>query len=527
MAKGSLLGKADTTLAQMSYREAMADVTPDLGDIYKEEVLTQAIFQKGVSDHFDKLHADYNSLGDELKDATTKAMADLSAGITPDDEGIEMYNTYLGTLKDRWKGTAKGKKGDLERAKIRAELNRLKNSTTDLNTTMTSLGTMIENDQFDPKATGGNNLSLFTAIANRTAKREIVNGQLQYSIPNPVPGGKDITVTQSELKDKLVLKDPKFGSDFVKIGAGYNATGKQKGTTFDLQGAINSYETSFPSKHAFATNIHNKQGSLKYSFADALSGKDPKLAESIYTALMGMGDTTIAKYDVVKDGVIDAKDFANKENGIALIKSLTDIHYKDENDNSLFDYQTAKSVAAEFYAKNIAKNEFNAGTKTRGGEGPIWKQLGFSDFGKYEEYLKGRGKPKNRNVEFQLFMSKTEEGDKYEKTTTTSDEIINLDTQLNDLMGQNSLETGGYVNLFGKKIGYFPGSGFAPIGIKDGQLYRDTKIEGGFWKNPIDVFQNYSIPTTYSKKRYVIGKIYTQGGKKYKYVGGDKPWQPV
>ena len=32
----SLLGKADATLAGMSYRAAMADVAPDLKNIYKQ-----------------------------------------------------------------------------------------------------------------------------------------------------------------------------------------------------------------------------------------------------------------------------------------------------------------------------------------------------------------------------------------------------------------------------------------------------------------------------------------------------------
>ena len=32
-----LLGKADATLAEMSYREAMADVTPDLKSVYQAE----------------------------------------------------------------------------------------------------------------------------------------------------------------------------------------------------------------------------------------------------------------------------------------------------------------------------------------------------------------------------------------------------------------------------------------------------------------------------------------------------------
>ena len=44
---GSLLGRADSTLASMSYREAIADVTPDLKSVYKDEVTNQALFGTG------------------------------------------------------------------------------------------------------------------------------------------------------------------------------------------------------------------------------------------------------------------------------------------------------------------------------------------------------------------------------------------------------------------------------------------------------------------------------------------------
>ena len=145
MAKGSLLGRADSTLAAMSYKEAMADVTPDLKDVYSAEALNQALFQTGVEGYFDKLYADSNALADELKEATTAAMADLSSGAIPDDEGMELYNTYLTGLKDKMKSIPKGKKGDFERSKIRAELSRLKNSTSEMDKTLITLGTMIEN----------------------------------------------------------------------------------------------------------------------------------------------------------------------------------------------------------------------------------------------------------------------------------------------------------------------------------------------------------------------------------------------
>jgi len=359
---GSLLGKADATLSRMSYLESMADVMPDYGKVYQAETLNQAIFQKGVEEHFDTLYADYNALGDELKEATTTMMANLSAGTTVDDTGIEMFDSELNKLRERLKAAPKGKKGDLERAKIRAELGRLKNSTEGMDQTLTTLGTMIENDQFDALATG-QDLPLLLAISKGEAKREVKNGILVYSIPNP-QGGEDIIMDQNQLKEAVVLKDPEHQGNFNKIHAGFNDVGKQKGTTWEnkRQGAVNAYENIFTTKHNFATTIGKKQGGMEYSFLEALTGKGDNTI--IYDTLMEMGnkENFYNGYDADQDGDVDADDFLDPQNGQALINSLTNI-----KDDKNFNFQVAKKVAAEFYADGLAQQEFIDGTKLRTG----------------------------------------------------------------------------------------------------------------------------------------------------------------
>jgi len=359
---GSLLGRADSTLASMSYREAMADVGPDLKSVYQDEVLNQAMFDKGVQDHFDTLYADNNALADELKDATTKAME----GLGTDYEGMELFNNELTSMKQRMKALPKGKKGDFERSKIRAEMNMLLNSSKGLDEDVTKVGTMIKAGEFNKHTT---DYPVLLSIANGTAKKIIDNGKLMYSIPNP-DGGEDLKIDRQGVKDALGQSDLEFEKDFVKLSSGQNAKGKQKGTTFDRQGSINAYEDLFPSEAALAANMNRKQGSLPYTFVQALTGKDG--SDSIYKALMDMGPTTIEQYDKTggpdgkPDGKITAADFANKENGIELIKSLTEPRSKNYN------YQAAKRAAAEFYTDNIDQKDFDDGVALRtktGGSG--------------------------------------------------------------------------------------------------------------------------------------------------------------
>ena len=140
----SLLGKADSTITGMSYRQAMADVMPDYSDIYKAKAdafeENQLGFQKAISDYFDIKHADSNRLADELKEATTKAME----GLGTDYKSMELFNSHLTSMKERMKALPKTKKGDFERAKIRAEMNQLLESSDRLSDTLAKVGTMIK-----------------------------------------------------------------------------------------------------------------------------------------------------------------------------------------------------------------------------------------------------------------------------------------------------------------------------------------------------------------------------------------------
>jgi len=349
----SLLGKADSTLAGMSLKQAMADVMPDYSDIYKqkaegfEENLTA--FQKTVGDYFDNLNADNNALADELKEAVSTTMANMSMGETPDEAGMELFNNELNRLRQRLKNTPPGKKGELDRAKIRAEMERLKNSTDGMSETLIDLGVRVENGDFIPNATGNENMQILKAINDRTAKREIINGDLVYSIP-----GSDRKITQQDLKKMLVSNDPKVNKAVHDVTVKAGTLGKTWGMKWEdnRQEIINGYRESLSTKSGLAANMHQPQGPLKYSFAEYLSGKgDKKYNIQIWNALKKAG-VDVPK-DKDGDGKITEKDFATAENGIAMIKRLTQI------DEDGFDLAGTKNIVSEFLADHVGKKEFD------------------------------------------------------------------------------------------------------------------------------------------------------------------------
>jgi hypothetical protein len=201
-------------------------------------------------------------------------------------------------------------------------------------------------------------MKLLTAISNGSAKQEIVNGNLVYTLP-----GTDLRITQADLKKMVVSNDPTVNENFNKVTSSAYDLANVDGVDWNTerQGIINNYEKAFSTREGYAQNIHQKQGNMQYTFAEILAGNgDPAMNMKIFEELKELG--VDVPEDVDGDGKITEKDFANPENGIALIRSLTDI--SDPN----FNFQAAKKIAAEFYTDNIAAKEFEEAGGVIGGE---------------------------------------------------------------------------------------------------------------------------------------------------------------
>ena len=353
----SLLGKADSTLAQMSLAQARANVPSDLSEVYKLEADTVDMFTQGVETYFDVLHQDHNKLKDELVDSVKTVTANLSAGTMPDDEGINLYTDHLTGLKERLKGIPKGKQGDVERAKIRAELNRLQNSTKAMEDVQEDVMTRIESSDFIPGAVPKEDLQILKAISNGNAKREIVNGNLVYSIP-----GTDTKITHNDLNELLVSNNPELNGKVNEVTVSASQLDPSANFQDKRQAFINSYEKTINSKSDYASLVWQKQGDMEFSFAEILAGKGDKSTNmAIYKALKDLGVENIPE-DTDGDGKITEADFATPENGIAFIESLTNTKAQG------FDLNRNRKILAEFFTDNLAAGEFvDAGGNVTGG----------------------------------------------------------------------------------------------------------------------------------------------------------------
>lgn len=261
----------------------------------------------------------------------------------------------------------------------------------------------------------------------------------------------------------------------------------------------------------------------------------------------GLGSDILTMADLDGDGIIDETEWEklktekgkHSEARAQIIDKLLNPQTPQEKELSIDAYSEFISDKAEQvfnYTREqmgyVYNEENETWTMPKSGD-PDWKRLGFSNIAQYEKHeaeKENYGKTKGQNPEI-TFQFKLPSGE-YEKTTVRANELIEKDAKLNALMSQSSFDDESYVDIFGTKVGYFPGKGFAPVEIReDGQLTRKqlkkTKMpKGGYWKTPKDVFQNYSIPTTHSKGRMVLTKKEKEAGIVFHHKNG-KPYKPV
>ena len=203
---GSLFGRADASLVSAAFREGMTKGPGDLSDVYKLQADTNTMMWEAIQKGFDEVFGDTIARNEELQEATDAMLSEFSGGTAYDDEMMYMYDNEIKDIKERMKGV---EKDSLEERKLYNELERLKSSTDKYGQTLLNIGTFINNNEHNVGATG-DNIPLLTSIFNKTAKKRINNGNLEFSMD-----GKDWK-NWKDIQKSMIAKDHANHSGMLK-----------------------------------------------------------------------------------------------------------------------------------------------------------------------------------------------------------------------------------------------------------------------------------------------------------------------
>lgn len=341
---GGLLGRADTTLVQGAYRAEMANVGRDMSGVYRLEAQNISNLQTAIEDIFYATNKSNNELYNDIKEKSSLILADIESGTFSDDTSIDLYTNAINDLREQAKSIPKGKKGEAQRAKIRAQLAKMKVDSANGEGVITEIATLINNDQISKDAITENDLKLFDDILNQKAKREIINGELVYSTVDK--DNNIIKINHNELNKRFIKKDYSVENAALKLSSGYTKIG-QSGVAFDFDEAVNAYEKIMTTREGFLHLINKPFGTMKISFAQALQGKDAGLVTEMISALNNIGGV-----DIDNDGTPDQ---ITKDN----YKKLADVLINPDAAN----LSIAKRAAAAFYADRDGRAQHLKGKK--------------------------------------------------------------------------------------------------------------------------------------------------------------------
>jgi len=339
---GGLLGRADSMLVQNAFRTEMANVGSDMSGVYKLQAENVGNLQTAIQDIFYATNKSNNDLYNDIKEKSNLILADIESGTFSDDGSIDLYTNAINDLREQAKSIPKGKEGEAQRAKIRAQLAKMKTDSANGEGVITEIASLINNDQISQYAVNEGDLKLFKDILDGSAKREIVNGELVYSTVDA--SNKPIKINHNELNKRFIKKDYTVEAGALKLSNSFSAIGLQ-GTKYDFNEALNSYEGLMTTRDGFMHLINKPFGTMKISFAQALQGGDPKLVGEMMGALNSIGGV-----DIDGDGNPDK---ITKDN----YKKLADILTNPDAAN----FSVAKRAAAAFYADNDGRAQHKKG----------------------------------------------------------------------------------------------------------------------------------------------------------------------
>jgi len=560
---------ADATLVTAATRAAMANVPKDLSQMFQAQTENYRKTMESVGKSYSSAIQTVGKVaGEAVKEAIHLNEQLIRAGNTESEDTKEFFTDELLGLKKMKKDLRGMQIFSKERIAARLKMEKRR---TDLFAMVDLHESKIDNnidmvamENFDPSVTGLNNLTIARSINMKGKPIEEGNQKGIYSRILRRDDGKvgwqtydsdDRAISSINKDGSIVYAEGDNKASFIQDK---DLSGLLKQRDDKAQATAQAIDLRVAKNGANGHNMINSEISITREYSDLITEKnigqllDRGVGDNIsfnealnteFTSLSmeayagiekvaGIHDTDGAKGITKADFDITDKNAVNYALNLENHKTLRDA--MDPNSKT-FNYEaTKKALAGHNASLSIAKNQTNleeynakqvnantlAATKQR--SATLTNQIKQEQLNKLQNPNNTTTPPVNRTEEFQLLLS----DGTYEKTKTSTNQLISLENQLSELKSLNKSSFGdeSYVDLFGSKVGYFPGKGFAPIKIGvNGQLtmgkISNTKMpKGGYWKNPMDVFKHYSIPTHNQKAQG--GDIVEKNGKKYRKVDG-------
>mgnify|MGYP003114260758 CR=1 FL=1 len=360
-------GKADSSLIAAATAAAKVDQPVSTAKITEARVQQYGSFMEAMGKVYDNEKAKIEAERKPMEDAMTNILAKQADGTLEDIE-IEGIQSYIDGKREELKKLPKGKKGEAQRQKLLADLNKFYNSYEVGNVENLKRAKFIDAGEYDAYNMGGvikstgktispdQALNLFKKLGKQDYYFEVDDNERSYGIE--LDDGSYFTVKQSDLKGIFKTKNKDAIAAFDALEAYALTLGQAEGSIFDLtEFRTNIKEQVFKSESGFSTIIKTPQKGNTKSYYEALHKEQGFMTAEMFSTLGELDPKLLEEYDVNKSGDLDAGDFTNEENYKKLISTLTDP--TDPN----FNRELAYNFAADWHTGSAMQANFDMGRK--------------------------------------------------------------------------------------------------------------------------------------------------------------------
>jgi len=360
-------GKADSSLIAAATAAAKVDQPVSTAKITEARVQQYGSFMEAMGKIYDNEKAKIEAERKPMEDAMTNILAKQADG-TLEDMEIEGIQSYIDGKREELKKLPKGKKGEAERQKLLADLNKFYSSYEVGNVENQTRATLIDAGEYDAYNMGGvikstgktispdQALNLFKKLGEQDYYFEVDDNERSYYVE--LDDGSYFTVKQSDLKGIFKTQNKDAIAQFEAIHSYALTLGQAKGSNFDPTEFRNNIKNNaFKSDSGFSTIIKTPQKGNTKSYYEALHKEQGFMTAEMFSTLGELDPKLLEEYDVNKSGDLDAGDFTNEENYKKLISTLTDP--TDPN----FNRELAYNFAADWHTGSAMQANFDMGRK--------------------------------------------------------------------------------------------------------------------------------------------------------------------